>query len=71
MAKVKVAVLGTGSLRSTSRPRAFIPNSHAAGDVELTGIYDAHAETARKIAEKHKLHVFASIAEAAAASGRR
>jgi predicted dehydrogenase len=36
--------------------------------VELTGIYDAHAEAARKIAEKHKLHVFASIAEAAAAS---
>jgi predicted dehydrogenase len=36
--------------------------------VELTGIFDANAEAARKIAEKHKLKVFASIAEAAAAS---
>jgi predicted dehydrogenase len=36
--------------------------------VELTGIYDANAESARAVAEKHKLHVFNSIAEAAAAS---
>ena len=66
MAKVKVAVLGTGSL-GQHHARIY-SELHAAGQVELTGIYDAHAETARKIAEKHKLKVFASIAEAAAAS---
>lgn len=66
MAKVKVAVLGTGSL-GQHHARIY-SELHATGVVELTGIYDAHAETARKIAEKHKLHVFASVAEAAAAS---
>src|SRR5277367_6588288 len=66
MAKVKVAVLGTGSL-GQHHARIY-SELHAAGEVELTGIFDAHAETARKIAEKHKLHIFASIAEAAAAS---
>jgi predicted dehydrogenase len=63
---VKVAVLGTGSL-GQHHARIYA-GLHAAGTVELAGIYDAHVETARKIAEKHKLHVFASIAEAAAAS---
>ncbi len=63
MAKIKVAVLGTGSL---GQHHARIYSELAAlGEVELTGIYDAHAETARKIAEKHKLRVFNSIAEAA------
>ena len=66
MAKVKVAVLGTGSL-GQHHARIY-SELHAAGAVELTGIFDAHAETARKIGEKHKLKVFASIAEAAAAS---
>ena len=66
MAKVKVAVLGTGSL-GQHHARIY-SELHAAGAVELTGVYDAHPETARKIAEKHKLHVFASVAEAAAAS---
>ena len=64
--KVKVAVLGTGSL-GQHHARIYAELA-AAGQVELTGIYDAHAETARKIAEKHKLRVFSSIAEAAAAS---
>jgi len=64
--KVKVAVLGTGSL-GQHHARIYA-ELHAAGAVELTGIFDAHAETARKIAEKHKLRVFASVAEAAAAS---
>ncbi len=64
--KVKVAVLGTGSL-GQHHARIYAELA-AAGQVELTGIYDAHADTARKIAEKHKLHVFTSIAEAAAAS---
>ena len=53
MAKVKVAVLGTGSL-GQHHARIY-SELHAAGQVELTGIFDAHAETARKIAEKHKL----------------
>ena len=66
MAKVKVAVLGTGSL-GQHHARIY-SELHAAGVVELTGIFDAHAETARKIGEKHKLHVFKSVAEAAAAS---
>ena len=66
MAKVKVAVLGTGSL-GQHHARIYA-ELHAAGAVELTGIYDAHAETARSIAAKHKLHVFASVTEAAAAS---
>src|SRR5471032_1227075 len=66
MAKVKVAVLGTGSL-GQHHARIY-SELHAAGLVELTGIYDAHAETASKIAEKHKLRVFNSITEAAAAS---
>jgi len=66
MAKVKVAVLGTGSL-GQHHARIY-SELHAAGQVELTGIYDIQAETARKVAEKHKLRVFTSIAEAAAAS---
>jgi predicted dehydrogenase len=64
--KVKVAVLGTGSL-GQHHARIYAELA-AAGQVELTGIYDAHPETARKIAEKHKLRVFNSVAEAAAAS---
>jgi predicted dehydrogenase len=66
MAKIKVAVLGTGSL-GQHHARIY-SELHAAGAVELTGIYDAHAETARRVAEKHKLRVFNSIAEAADAS---
>jgi len=66
MAKIKVAVLGTGSL-GQHHARIYA-ELHAAGLVELTGIYDTHPETARKVADKHHLHVFGSIAEAAAAS---
>jgi predicted dehydrogenase len=63
MAKVKVAVLGTGSL-GQHHARIY-SELHAAGTVELTGIFDAHTETARKIGEKYKLRVFNSIADAA------
>ncbi len=66
MTKVKVAVLGTGSL-GQHHARIY-SELQAAGLVEFTGIYDAHAETARRVAEKHQLKVFASVAEAAAAS---
>jgi len=66
MAKIKVAVLGTGSL---GQHHARIYSELAtAGEVEFTGIYDTHAENARKVADKHKLRVFNSIAEAAANS---
>src|SRR5476649_2208692 len=58
MNKIKVAVLGTGSL-GQHHVRIY-SELHAAGQVELTGIFDTHTETARKIAEKHKLRVFAS-----------
>ncbi len=66
MAKIKVAVLGTGSL-GQHHARIY-SELHAAGTVELTGIFDTHVENAIKVAEKHKLRVFNSIAEAAANS---
>jgi len=66
MNKVKVAVLGTGSL-GQHHARIY-SELHAAGLVEMTGIYDANAASARTVAEKNKLHVFNSLDEAAAAS---
>ena len=66
MKKVKVAVLGTGSL-GQHHARIY-SELHAAGLVELTGIYDANTASARAVADKHQLHVFNSLAEAAAAS---
>jgi predicted dehydrogenase len=62
----KVAVLGTGSL-GQHHARIY-SELQAAGAVQLTGIFDANADTARKIAEKHRLKIFPSVAEAAAAS---
>jgi predicted dehydrogenase len=64
--KVKVAVLGTGSL-GQNHVRIYAELA-AAGLVEFAGVFDANADTARKIAAKHKARVFNSIAEAAAAS---
>jgi predicted dehydrogenase len=64
--KVKVAVLGVGSL-GQHHARLYAELA-AAGTVEFTGIYDAHADTAKKISAKLGVHVFNSIAEAAAAS---
>jgi predicted dehydrogenase len=66
MKKVKVAVLGTGSL-GQHHARIYA-ELHAAGLVEMTGIYDANAASAKAVAEKSKLHVFNSLDEAAAAS---
>jgi predicted dehydrogenase len=64
--KIKVAVLGTGSLgKEHARIYAALA---AAGQVELTGICDASAETAQRIAAKHNARVFGSVAELAAAS---
>ena len=64
--KVKVAVLGTGSL-GQNHVRIYAELA-AAGQVELAGIFDTNAETARKIAAKHNVRIFNSVAEAAAAS---
>ena len=66
MKKVKVAVLGTGSL-GQHHARIY-SELHAAGLVELTGIFDANTASARAVADKHQLHVFNSLDEAAAAS---
>ncbi len=66
MAKIKVAVLGTGSL-GQHHARIYAELQQA-GLVELTGVFDTHTETARKIAEQNHTRVFNSIAEAAAAS---
>jgi predicted dehydrogenase len=66
MAQLKVAVLGTGSL-GQHHARIYSELA-AAGEVEFTGIYDTHVENSQKVAEKHKLRVFNSIAEAAANS---
>jgi predicted dehydrogenase len=64
--KVKVAVLGTGSL-GQNHVRIYSELA-AAGQVEFAGIFDANADTARKIATKHGTRIFSSIAELAAAS---
>jgi predicted dehydrogenase len=63
---VRVAVLGTGSL-GKEHARIYAELA-AAGLVDFVGVYDVLAETARKIAEKHRVTMFGSVAEAAAAS---
>lgn len=64
--KIKVAVLGTGSL---GKEHARIYHELAkSGAVEFTGVYDVVAETARRIADKLQVHAFASVPEAAQAS---
>ncbi|MGA2180261.1 MAG: Gfo/Idh/MocA family oxidoreductase [Verrucomicrobiota bacterium] len=64
--KVKVAVLGTGSL-GQYHVRIYVELA-ATGQVELVGIHDSSADTARKIAAKHNVRIFNSVAEAAAAA---
>ena len=62
--KVRVAVLGVGA---HGQPHARIYSQlEKAGQVEFAGIFDANADTAKKIAAKHNLRVFNSVAEAAA-----
>src|ERR1017187_8370929 len=66
MNPIRVAVLGVGSLgKEHARSYAGLV---VAGQVELTGVFDTSADTARKIAAKHGARVFSSIAELAAAS---
>jgi len=63
---IKVAVVGTGSLgKEHARIYAELARD---GRVELAGVYDLDADVAQKIAAKHGVQAFDSIAEAAAAS---
>ncbi len=64
--KVKVAVLGTGSL-GKEHVRIYSELA-AAGQVDFVGVHDVIAETARKFAQKFRVQAFNSVAEAAAAS---
>jgi predicted dehydrogenase len=64
--KVRVAVLGVGSL-GKEHARIYSELAHA-GQVEFTGVYDVSTEQAQKFAQKYQVRAFASIAEAAAAS---
>src|SRR5271170_4108489 len=66
MAKIKVAVLGTGSL-GQHHARIYF-ELEKAGQVEFTGIFDTNSDAVKKIAAKYNARVFNSIAEAAAAS---
>jgi predicted dehydrogenase len=63
---LKVAVIGTGSL-GKEHVRIYSELARASR-VELAGVYDSVTETAQKIAVKHGVRVFSSVAEAAAAS---
>lgn len=59
--KVKVAVLGTGSLgKEHVRIYAQLASNR---QVDLVGVYDANHETARHIAAKHHTHALASVEE--------
>jgi len=63
---VRVAVLGVGSL-GKEHARIYAELA-AAGQIEFAGVYDIADETAQRIARKHAVRTFGSVAEAAAAS---
>ncbi len=66
--KIRVAVLGVGSLgQHHARLYADLAKVPPCG-IEFAGVYDTNAETARKVAAKYSARVFDSVAEAAAAS---
>jgi predicted dehydrogenase len=64
--KVKVCVLGTGSL-GKEHARIYAELAHA-GEVEFIGLYDVAAESARKVSEKYRVRSFGSFPEAMAAA---
>ena len=64
--KIRVAVLGTGSL-GQHHARIY-SELEKAGFVQFAGVFDSHTDAAKKIAAKHNANVFNSIAEAAANS---
>lgn len=62
----RVAVIGTGALgKEHARIYASLA---AAGKVVLTGVFDANADAARKVAERHGVQAFATLEEALAAA---
>jgi predicted dehydrogenase len=63
---LKVAVLGTGSL-GKEHARIYADLA-AAGTVDFTGVCDVSAPAARAVAERHRVKVFDSPADAAHAS---
>lgn len=63
--RVRVAVLGTGSL-GKEHARVYAELAQA-GAVEFVGVYDLQPEAARKVALKHGVKALASVDEAAAA----
>jgi predicted dehydrogenase len=64
--KVRVAVLGVGSL-GKEHARIYSELAHA-GHVDFTGVYDMRTEQSRKFAEKYQVRAFDSVAAAAAAA---
>ncbi|HSH96493.1 MAG TPA: Gfo/Idh/MocA family oxidoreductase [Roseimicrobium sp.] len=64
--KVRVGVLGTGSL-GKEHARIYAELA-AAGAVEFAGVYDVNPDAAKKHAEKFGVKAFGSVAEAAAAT---
>jgi len=64
--KLRVSVLGTGSL-GKEHARIYSELA-AAGLVEFVGVHDSSADTARKVAERHRVNSFNSLAEVIAAS---
>jgi predicted dehydrogenase len=64
--KVKMSVLGTGSL-GKEHARIYAELA-AANQVDFIGVFDLTTETARKIAEKYRVRAFHSLAEAVADS---
>jgi predicted dehydrogenase len=63
---LKVAVVGTGAL-GKEHARIYAELSRA-GQVTFVGVYDLAPDTARKIADKHRVRAFSSVEDAAAAS---
>jgi predicted dehydrogenase len=64
--KVKVGVLGTGSL-GKEHVRIYAELARAK-QVEFVGVYDVQSEPARKLAEKYKVRAFASPQELSTAT---
>ncbi len=60
--KIKVAVLGAGSL-GKEHVRVYAELA-AAGEVDFAGVYDIASERAQKLAEKYGVRVFGTAAEA-------
>ena len=63
---IRVSVIGTGSL-GKEHARIYAELA-AVGKARFMGVYDASAETARRIAEKHRVRAFASVEQAAEVS---